>query len=290
MNLRKALDRAKQERQQASPEGKQVSLEEKQTSPATPHVSPERPSHNKKQDVVTPIYSESRHVVLDHEILRKNRCVSLLPDAREGELYKVIRTQIVQKMQDRQWNTLLITSALQGEGKSLTSINLASTFAKELNQTVLLVDGDLRRQDIHKYLGYESKEGLVNYLRNDTPLHELIVWPGVEKLSIISGGETIRDSTELLGSQKMKALLSEMKSRYKNRYVILESPPLLACPDTAAFAPFVDAIVMVVEAGRTSIEEVKKSLELIPKEKFLGFILNKKEEIGHDYYAGYSYA
>ncbi len=288
MNLRKALDRAKQERQQASPE--QASPDGHATSPATTQVSPEKPSHNKKQDVVIPIHSESRHVILDPEILRKNRCVSLLPDAREGELYKVIRTQIIQRMQERQWNTLLITSALQGEGKSVTSINLASTFAKELNQTVLLVDGDLRRQDIHKYLGYESKEGLVDYLRNDTPLHELIVWPGIEKLSIISGGEPVPDSTELLGSQKMKALLVEMKNRYKNRYILLESPPLLACPDTAAFAPFMDAIVMVVEAGRTSIDEVKKSLELIPKEKFLGFILNKKDNIEHDYYTGYSYA
>lgn len=276
MKLRKALDRAKQELQQ--------------TSQATTQMSSGMPSDNGKQDLGTLIYSESRHVTLDHKILEKNRCVSLLSDSWESDLYKGVRTQIIQRMRDKQWNVLMITSALQGEGKSLTAINLAITFAKEKNHSVLLVDGDLRRQDIHKHLDYESKEGLVDYLINDIPMQELIVWPGIKKLTIISGGQTIQDSTELLSSFKMKALISEMKSRYKNRYILLESPPILSCSDTAAFSPLVDAIVIVVEAGKTSIEEVKKALELIPREKFLGFILNKKKEFGRGYYAGYYHA
>ena len=273
MKLRKALDRAKQELQQASP--------------ATTRMSSGMPFDNETQNLDTLIYSESRHVTLDYKILEKNRCVSLLPDSMVSDLYKGVRTQIIQRMRDKQWNVLMITSALQGEGKSLTAINLAITFAKEKNHSVLLVDGDLRRQNIHKYLDYESKEGLVDYLVNDIPMQELIVWPGIEKLTVISGGQTIQDSTELLSSFKMKALISEMKSRYKNRSIQLESPPILSGPDTAAFSPLVDAIVMVVEAGKTSIEDVKKALELIPKEKFLGFILNKKKKLGRGYYAGY---
>lgn len=265
MSFRKALDRAKEERQESPPVAAKMPVEDSSLSV-------------KEDSIAPPVYFESRHVTLDDKILSKNRCVTLFPESQEGDLYKVIRTQIIQRMQEKKWNTLLITSALPGEGKSVTSINLAVTFAKEISQTVLLVDGDLRRQDIHKHLGYESKTGLVDYLVNDIPLQELFVWPGVEKLSIISGGRTVQDSTELLGSPKMKALVSEMKSRYKDRYVLLESPPILSCPDTAAFAPLVDGIVMVVEAGRTSMEEVKKSLELLPKEKFLGFILNKKKE------------
>lgn len=275
MSFRKALDRAKEERQESPP----VAAAEKPVGD---------PSLSVKEDLVAPpVYFESRHVALDDKILSKNRCVSLFPESPEGDFYKVIRTQIIQRMQEKKWNTLLITSALPGEGKSVTAINLAMTFAKEISQTVLLVDGDLRRQDVHKHLGYESKEGLVSYLTNDIPLQELIVWPGVEKLSIISGGRTVQDSTELLGSPKMKSLISEMKSRYKNRYVLLESPPILSCPDTAAFAPLVDAIVMVVESERTSMEEVKKALELLPKEKFLGFILNKKKERISDYASYY---
>lgn len=275
MSFQKALDRAQEERQEPLP--------------ATAAEEPLDGSTLIAEDdlLVPPVYSKSRHVTLDHEVLSKNRCVALFPDSPEGDLYKVIRTQIIQRMQEKNLNTLLIISALPGEGKTLTAINLAITFAKEIRHSVLLVDGDLRRQDIHKYLGYESKEGLASYLVHGIPPQELIVWPGIEKLSIISGGRTVQDSTELLGSPKMKTLVSEMKSRYENRYIILESPPILSCPDTAAFAPLVDAIVMVVEEGRTSMEEVKKSLELLPKEKFLGFILNKRKERMREYASYY---
>jgi non-specific protein-tyrosine kinase len=276
MNLRKALDKAKQERQQAS---------QGEVAPVGLGGRPEIVREGR----FSPDYSQSRYVALDVKRLEKSRCVCLIPDSREMDRYKVIRTQIAQRMRANGWNTLMITSALPGEGKSLTAINLAATFAKEVNQTVLLVDADLRLQKIHRYLGYESKVGLVDYLVDDYPLKEMVVWPGIEKLTIISGGRTIQDSTELLGSPKMISLMREMKSRYKERFILLESPPIHGCPDTLAFAPLVDAIVMVVESGRTSVDEVKKALEMIPKEKFLGFILNRHTSTMKDYGSYYSY-
>lgn len=275
MNLRKALDKAKQERR-LDHEGEVVSV-------VGGRPAPTREGH------IAPVYSQSRHVALDNKVLEKNRCVCFLNDFKEMDLYKVIRTQISQRMRANGWNTLMITSALPGEGKSLTAINLAATFAKEVSQTVLLVDADLRLQKIHRYLGYDSKVGLVDYLVDDYPLDEMIVWPGVEKLTIISGGRTIQDSTELLGSPKMVSLMREMKSRYKERFILLESPPIHGCPDTLAFAPYVDAIVVVVESGRTSLDELKKALEMIPKEKFLGFILNRHASTMKDYGSYYSY-
>ena len=193
----------------------------------------------------------------------------------------------MRRMQDHGWRTLLITSALAGEGKSLTTINLAITFAKELHRTVLLVDADLRRQNIHKCLGYKSNAGLADYLVNDAPLQELITRPGIEKLSIISGGQTVRDSTEIISSQKMGLLMDEMKNRYKDRFIIFDSPPILTCPDTIAFAPLVDAVVMVVEADKTSAEDVKKANILLPAEKFLGFILNKSNSLAGKNYGYY---
>jgi len=274
MNLRKALDKAKQERQQESSE---------KTQPAPSGESLEY----RKEDQQPPAKPQSRQVTLDHEIINRNRVVCLSPDCRESDLYKGIRTQIVTRMRGKKLRTLMVTSALPGEGKTLTAINLAITFAKDKNHSVLLVDGDLRRQEIHRCLGYVSSEGLVDYLVNDKPLKDLIVWPGIENLSIISGGQTVEESTELLSSFKMKDLVSEMKSRYDNRYILLESPPILSCPDTAAFAPLVDAIVMVIEAGRTSARDIKKAIKLIPSEKFLGFILNKKIGSRSDSYEDY---
>lgn len=270
MSLRKALDRAKKERKNdLLSVGSGSSKKEQETTFA------EENNH------FSPVYSKSRHIQLDRKILEKNLCVSYFTDSLEGDHYKAIRTQIVKKMRENGWSTLLITSALPGEGKSITTINLAVTFAKELHQpTVLLVDADLRRQNIHKCLGYENKVGLTEYIINDVPLEELIIWPGIDKLSIISGGDTVRDSTEIISSKKMRLLIDEMKNRYEDRFIIFDSPPILTCPDTIAFVPFVDAVVMVVEAEKTTVEEVEKAKSLIPPEKFLGFILNKNQRRG----------
>jgi non-specific protein-tyrosine kinase len=108
------------------------------------------------------------------------------------------------------------------------------------------------------------------------PLKDFIIWPGIEKLTLISGGRTVEDSTELLGSPKMKELLAEMKNRYDDRYVLLDVPAVLDGADAMVFAPLVDGIIMVVEKGVTSLDDVKKAVELLPQEKFLGFVLNDR--------------
>ena len=92
----------------------------------------------------------------------QNRCVCIAPDADELESYKVLRTRIQQAMKPKGWNTILVTSPNPGDGKTLTAINLALTFAKAYNQTVMLVDCDLRRQSIHRVLGLESEAGIVD--------------------------------------------------------------------------------------------------------------------------------
>ncbi len=273
MKLRKALDKAKKERNDLA---------------VGPDSFKEHNLTSVDEDAqLSQGYSESRHVNLDQKVLKKNLCVSYFTDSLDGDIYKAIRTQIVQRMQDHGWKTLLISSALPGEGKSITTINLAITFAKELHRTVLLVDADLRRQNIHKCLGYKSSVGLAEYLVNDVPLQDLITWPGIDKLSIISGGKTVRDSTEIISSQKMQVLMGEMKNRYKDRLIIFDSSPILTCPDTIAFAPLVDGVVMVVEADKTSAEDVKKANALLPAEKFLGFILNKSKSLAAKNYGYY---
>ena len=288
MKIRKALDRAQKERtnrpelpiddevNMSTPDYFRKALDRAQKERTD---KPELPLNN-EVNLTTPVYSKSRQTHLDLKVLKKNLCVSYFVDSAVSDLYKAVRTQIVQKMRNNGWRTLLISSALPGEGKSVTTINLAITFAKELHQTVLLVDADLRKQSIHKYLGYESSTGLTDYLVNSVPLPDLIVWPGVESLSIISGGQTVSDSTELLSSQRMRMLVDEMKNRYKERFIIFDSAPILGCPDAIAFAPLVDAVAMVVEANRTSIEDLKRAKNLIPAEKFLGFILNKDKVRG----------
>jgi non-specific protein-tyrosine kinase len=223
----------------------------------------------------SPNYSKSRTVKLNMSTLANNRCVAIFPYARETDVYKVLRTQILRLTKEKGGNTIMITSALPGEGKTLTAINLSFTFAKLFDQTVLLEDGDLRRQGIHKLLGFESDRGLADYLVDKRPVSDIITWPGIDKLTVISGGKSIQESTELLGTSRMIDLVREMKTRYPDRYVFFDVPSVLSRADTLAFVPLVDYIIIVVRAGTTPMDDVRKALELIPQEKVLGFVLNR---------------
>jgi protein-tyrosine kinase len=273
MKIRKALEKAKKVRQEDGLE-----------RPAQASVAPLGKTREKWSP---PVYLESRSVELDLKKLEENRCVGIFSDSLEVDFYKVLRTQILHRTRENGWNTVMITSTLPGEGKTLTSINLALTFAKEFNQTVLLVDCDLRRQSIHQYLGLPSDKGIIDYFMNGKSIKDLIIWPGIEKFSFISGGKTIQNSTEFLGSAKMKDLVTEMKTRYDDRYVLFDMPPILTGADAIAFTPMVDCILLVVEVGKTSIHDIKKALKLIPEDKFLGFVLNRQKSPMKTYYGNY---
>jgi protein-tyrosine kinase len=273
MKLRKALEKAKKAR------GEPVLSSEVFTLKAA-----DKPAADEWQP---PVYCKSIKVELDTGTVLNNRCVCLQGDAPELDCYKVLHTKIQQLTQAKGWRTLMITSPGAGEGKTLTAINLALTFSKAYNQTVLLVDCDLRNQNVHKTLGLESESGLIDYLADNKALQEFIIWPGIDKLTLISGGRAIRNSSELLGSPKMKELVDELKSRYEDRYVIFDTAPILMGADALALAPSVDGIVMVVEEGRTAMRHVQKALEMIPPEKFLGFVMNRQRVDGSQY--GYYY-
>lgn len=261
MKLQEIIDKLKQWLPKGTPQ------------PLNGNLRPQKSSQ--KTGWVSPAYSESQETLIDAATFIENRCLCVFRDAPETDFYKILRTQIQQRTKAKGWNTVMVTSVQPGEGKTLTSINLAITFTKEFNQTVLLVDSDLKRQCVHQYMGFSSQKGLIDYLLDDVPLKDLIVWPGIEKLTVISGGRTIQDSAELLGCPRMAELVVDMKTRYKDRFVLFDVPPILIGADALAFAPLVDAIIMVVEAGRTSIHDIKKALELIPQDKFLGFVLNR---------------
>jgi protein-tyrosine kinase len=245
-------------------------------------------SEEQASDWQAPAYGECRSVELDSAGLRRNRCVCFFPEAPELGYYKLLRTQIVQRCKPNNWNTIMITSAVPGEGKTLTAINLAATFAKAFGQTALLVDCDFQRQSVHRYLGVSSPAGLADHLRNGTPLNDIIMWPGVEKLTVISGGQPVRDSAELISSPRMAELVEEMKGRYSDRYIFFDLPPLLAEADALAFAPLADCFLMVVHPG-TSFGDIQRALALVPMEKFLGFALNRVEASSDGYYYRYKY-
>ena len=279
MKLRKALEKAKQTRREDSGI-------EAPAAAAEPAAKKEAKSNSDK-GWRPPVYSQSVHIELDTETLIQNRCICIEPLSPEIDCYKVLRTKIQQLTVEKGWNTVMITSALPGEGKTLTAINLALTFSRAYNQTAMLVDCDLRSQSIHRVLGFKSEAGLIEYLVDDRPLQECIVWPGIDKLTVMSGGRTISDSTELLGSPRMQTLVKEMKGRYDDRYVLFDVPPLLLGADALALAPFIDCIIMVVDEDRTSTKDVQKAVKMLPAEKFLGFVMNRMKSVKIESYGYY---
>ena len=238
-------------------------------------------------------YTITRSVAVDPEVLRRNRIIAGGWEAGSTviEEYKVLRTHVLQRTGEADHNTLMVTGALPGEGKTLTAINLAIILSHELNHTVLLVDADLRSPSIAHYLGLGNVPGMVDYLTNGVPLSELLIHPrGLGKLVILPAGRPATQAAELLNSPIMRELVQELKHFYTNRYVIFDLPPLLVYADALAFAPLADGILVVAEAGKTPKESIQRCQEMLKKFKVLGFVLNKTGETSDSgHYLGYYY-
>jgi capsular exopolysaccharide synthesis family protein len=189
----------------------------------------------------------------------------------------MLRTQVLQKMRQNDWQTIAITSPTAGEGKSLVSANLAVAIAMELNQTVLLVDMDLRNPSIASYFGLNVEAGLKEYLEEDLYLHHVLVNPGVERLVILPGKGRAEDSAELLSSPKMASLVKDIKSQYNSRLIIFDVPPLLQTDDVLMSSNYFDCTLLVLEDGKNNEENIKKSLQLLEGTHLVGTVLNKAE-------------
>lgn len=223
-------------------------------------------------------YTRTRTVTVPAEMLREQRIVAGFDSGGYKDAYKILCTQIVQRLRDNGWNALAVTSPGSREGKTLTAINLAISLGREVDQTVLLVDADLRSPRIHRYFGLPPGPGLSDFLISNTPLQDILVHPGLGRFVILPGGKPILNSSEMLGSQKMMSLVQELKTRYPSRIVVFDLPPVLSAADALAFAPYVDAAVMVVEEGGSDRDEVQRAAEMLSSTRLIGTILNKSRQ------------
>jgi len=194
------------------------------------------------------------------------------------------------KLMVERGNLILVTSALPGEGKTYTSVNLALSIAQEMDTTVLLVDCDVARHGMSRMLGIEKYKGLVDVLENKTvTVGDVMLQTDVPTLSVMSAGKQHDYVTELLASDRMAALVNEIVSRYTDRIIIFDGPPLLPTPQTQVLAGLVGQVVFVIEAGKTPQVLVEEALELVPEEQAVGLVLNKNEGLSGkgSYYYGY---
>lgn len=220
----------------------------------------------------------SRQIVVVEEDLDRHRVVAQRKRDATADIFRMLRTKVLQHITKNNLRTLAITSANYGDGKTTVATNLALSLAQDVKQTVLLVDLDLRKPDMHRRLGIEPKVGLTDYLLRDARVPDCMVKPNIERLSLLPTAGTVDNSSEMLATPKMAALAHELKTRYADRIVIYDMPPLLTQDDTIAFLPNVDGVLLVVRDGVTKKEDLEYCLHLLDNTNLLGTVLNASPE------------
>lgn len=282
-----ALKKAAARRKEGAPEAVEPGV-------AGPHAAPDqgRSKFQRAGSGTTGRHGDSAQLLRTPALpVTDSKLVSLHKEKSPvAEQYNKLRSSLIALTQGQELlNTLLITSCASEEGKSLTAFNLAISLAREQDHTVLLVDTDLRRPSLHRFLGLEPEVGLVHCLRDQLPLEKALIKTGLGKLVILPAGEVLSEPLDLLSSQRMRDLIVELKQRYPERYVIFDTPPAMPFADAGVLADMVDCTLFVVREGRASKEDVRRTLEGFKDDNLLGVVFNDARSIGgkqgyYDYY------
>lgn len=207
------------------------------------------------------------------------------PHSPASEQFRLLKNNILFPEKGIPPKTIMVTSASPHEGKSFVAANLAVSIAQSIDEYVLLMDCDLRSPTIHTLFGYDDKgQGLSDYLANSIPLSSVLKKTSVNKLTLLTAGQIPSNPSELLSSDQMRRLLHEVKLRYNDRYVIIDTPPPYMTSETNAIARFIDGIILVIRHGKTRTKEVADILDIYGREKVLGVVTNfSKKTIGYGY-------
>ena len=222
-------------------------------------------------------YTKSQVAKVSQDTLSKNRIIAG-GRSKYCTAYNLLRTQLIQIMLLKGWNTLGVVSAGKGEGKSLTTINLGLSISREINYTALVVDFDLANPSIHKYFELEPKYGVSDYINSDITLDKILINPGLDKFMLLPGRGEVMNSSESLRSPKITELVKEIKHRYINRLILYDLPPLLSCDDALAFAPQVDAFLFVVHEVKSKKSDLSRVLQMLGRDRIIGTVINYSED------------
>lgn len=231
-------------------------------------------------------YTESQPITLSPEVLRQNRIITGADDGPIVDTYGLLRTRILKLMRQNGWKTIGVTSPNASVGKTVTAINLSISIAQEHNYSVLLVDADLRKPGISKTLGIKLEAGLDDYLLGQKLHEEVFLYPQIKHLVIMPTKKVQSGSSELLSSPRMKKFIEQAKLRYAERLVVFDLPPILVGDDVVALSQHLDAVLMVVEDGKTQSDELQHATDLLQDVNVLGVVLNKARVTGQqsEYY------
>jgi protein-tyrosine kinase len=223
----------------------------------------------------TPQYTETAVTKCDHKRTNKERLIADNFGHPASDIYGLLRTQVLQRLRKNGMSSLAVTGPDLSSGVTTTAANLAIAIALDVNQTVLLVDLNLRKPAIHEKFGFQPHVGIDDYLRGEAQLKDCLTCPGVPRLVVLPAREAKGEAAaEVISSPRMTALAKELQNRYSDRIIIYDTPPLLTSGDTLGFLPNVDAVLLVARSGRTTKTELEKSAHLLGNKAIVGTLLN----------------
>ena len=243
---------------------------------------PRRSSHPARQrvPVATPLHQARSFTpaTTDPVIMEQHGVLLQVRDETAERSYKILRTRLQQRMDESSFQSIAVTAASAGDGKTLTAINLAVAMARDVNTWVFLVDLDMQRPKVSTYLGLRHEKGLSDYLAGNASFDEVVYEPGVDRLAVIPNGRPLEQSSELLGSPRMAELMRSLAAEVPQRVVIYDTPPLLLSDDVLRFLPNVDGLLFVVSEAMTQRTALTHAREILPEDKLLGVVLNRSHE------------
>ena len=226
---------------------------------------------------------------VDTAAMAENRLLPGVDDRKAATAYKMLRTRVQKRMRVNDWKSILVTGAGPNEGKTITAANLAISIAKDINQSAILVDLDLRRPSLSEYFGMTAGAGLGEFLSGDAEIEDIVYAPeGLERLILIPNQQPIENSSDLISSPRMHELIAWTREQDDTTLTIFDMPPVLATDDVLAFVDYVDSVLMVVSQGITDRRALEKTIELLGDAELLGVVLNRSSHIvGNTDYAYY---
>ncbi|MCK5543399.1 MAG: CpsD/CapB family tyrosine-protein kinase [Desulfobacterales bacterium] len=212
------------------------------------------------------------------------------PHSVEAEHFRALKNSILFPESGNPPRTIMVTSTSHGEGKSFVASNLAVAIASSIDEHVLLVDCDLHKPTVHSMFGLENNKGLSTYLTQNGKLSSFMVKTFLDKLTVLPGGPPPINPSELISSEQMRQLITEVEARYDDRYILLDAPPPLITSETNALAKHVEGILLVVKHGYTQKDRIQDVIDIYGREKILGVVYNfARGKFGLDYDYKYRY-
>lgn len=236
------------------------------------------------EEIGEPDYRFTKVVPLRADLMERNRIVAYSKTSGMAWAFDLLRTQILEKMEEKGWRTLAITSPTAEAGKTVIAMNLAMSIAHHTTKTALLVDFDLRRPKVGHYLGIDMKASLNELLDGEAEMPDVLVNPNMPRFVVLPTRRPVANPTEVLSSPRVGSLIADLRQRYRSRIVIFDLPPLLSSDDAIAVLPKIDCVLLVIANGMNTKREIEDSMHYLHDKNLIGTVLNKADIEPRSYY------